>query len=390
MTANNLKHASAEDLRERLFAPNARQSSEFGRRKESGVELPALPSWSERIGLTAFFTARTHAQAVFASSGTRPKLLSLKNFSALRDDFSYALKLMRQEKEILLFAALQWLVIGLAYLMWIQVLDWIPDSVWAEVARAAKEDRDYEGGIADLMLWGWSLLIIATAAYPLAILNASIVASHYLKASNHKSTIASCLRLASKNLGRVWLFMALDAFVTVNAILDRLPKKRGKRTAGEEAAYYAWKIATVGALPSLVAGNGFIDASRESVLLLEGQPVRAIGIRMGYSLLCWIIGVVAYAGAILFFLMFGGPLSGENWLYHFYLLMGAPIFLAVGATSLLRPLFVIAVSKLYTDVIPVHVEVERTVVAEPENQIDWPMLVFAMLFGIMAALYFFS
>lgn len=390
MAANDLNDSTADDLRQRLFAPAVRQAGDFGRRKESKVELPALPHWSERIGLTAFFTARKQAQAVFAASGTKPKLLSLKNLSALGDDLSYAVKLMMREKEILLFAALQWLVIGLAYLMWTQVLDWIPDSVWAEAARASEEDRDYHNGLASLMLWGWSLLVIATAAYPLALLNASIVASHYLRASHHPSTIASCLKLASKNLGRVWLFMAMDGFVTVNAIMDRLPRKRGKRTAVEEAAYYAWKVATVGALPSLVAGNTFVDASRESVLLLEEQPVRTIGIRMGYSLLCWIIGVLAYAGAILFFIQFGGPLGGENGVYHFYLLMGAPIFVAVGATSLLRPLFVIAVSKLYTDVVPVDVEMERTVVAESENAIDWPMLVFAVLFGIAAALYLVS
>ena len=104
MTANDLKHSTADDLRQQLFAPDTRQAGEFGRRKESRVELPALPPWSERIGLSAFFTARTHAQAVFASSGTKPKLLSLNNFSALRDDLSYAVKLMRQEKEISSFS----------------------------------------------------------------------------------------------------------------------------------------------------------------------------------------------------------------------------------------------------------------------------------------------
>ncbi len=248
----------------------------------------------------------------------------------MRQDVAYAVRLMMQEKEILLFAALQWLVIGLAYLMWTQVLDWIPDSVWAEVARASAENRDAPARLASLAIWGWSLLIIATAAYPLALLNAAIVASHYLKSSDQPSTIAACFKLASKNLGQGLALHRDGRLVTANAILDRLPSKRGRRTAGEEAAYYAWKIATVGALPSLVSGKGFVDAANESVWLLEDQPVRTIGIRMGYSLVCWIIGVLAYAGAIVVFIVFGGPLSGENWVYHFYLLMGAPIFVAVG------------------------------------------------------------
>ncbi len=388
LTANDLNDSTADNLRQKLFAPTTRQAGDFGRRKETRIVLPALPSWSERIGLPAFFTARNHAQGVLAASGTKPSVLSLKNFTAMRQDVAYAAKLMTQEKEILLFAALQWVVVGLAYLMWTQVLDWIPDSVWAEVARASAEDRNASADWANLAIWGWSLLIIATAAYPLALLNAAIVASHYLRVSNQPSTIPACLKLASKNLGRVWLFTAMDAFITANAILDRLPRKGRRRTAFEEAAYYAWKIATVGALPSLVSGKGFVEAANESVWLLEDQPVRTIGLRMGYSLVCWIIGVLAYAGAILFFIAFGGPLGGENLVYHFYVLMGAPIFVAVGITSLIRPLFVIAISKLYTDVVPVNVEIEGTVIVHPANEVEWPMLVFAMLLGIVLALYF--
>ena len=390
MTANDLKNSTAEDLRQKLFAPTTREAGDFGRRKETRVVLPALPSWSERIGLPAFFTARNHAQGVLAASNTKPKVLSLKNFTAMRQDVTYAARLMMQEKEILLFAALQWVVVGLAYLMWTQVLDWIPDSVWAEVARASAENRDTPGALASLAIWGWSLLIIATAAYPLALLNAAIVASHYLRSSGQPSTIAACFKLASKNLAKIWLFTAMDGIVTASAILDRLPKKRGRRTALEEAAYYAWKIATVGALPSLVSGKGFVDAANESVWLLEDQPVRTIGIRMGYSLVCWIIGVLAYAGAIVTVMLFGAPLNGENLVYHFYVLMGAPIFIAVGITSLIRPIFVIAIAKIYTDVVPVNVEIEGTVVVQPANEIDWPTLVFAMLLGIVLALYFTS
>jgi hypothetical protein len=133
-----------------------------------------------------------------------------------------------------------------------------------------------------------------------------------------------------------------------------------------------------------------VDAANESVWLLEDQPVRTIGIRMGYSLVCWIIGVLAYAGAIVAVILFGAPLSGENWVYHFYVLMGAPIFIAVGITSLIRPIFVIAIAKIYTDVVPVNVEIEGTVVVQPANEIDWPTLVFAMLLGIVLALYFTS
>jgi hypothetical protein len=388
LSANDVRDSAADELRQRLFAPTKREAGDFGRRKETRVVLPALPTWSERIGLPAFFTARNHAQAVLANSGTKPKLASLKNFAAMRNDIGYALKLMVQEKEILLFAALQWLFIALAYVMWTQVLDWIPDSVWAEAARASAEDGTAAAGWANLAIWGWSILIIATAAYPLALLNASIVAAHYLRSSGQPSTIPACLALASKNLSRVWLFTAMDALITASAILDRLPSKRRRRnTAAKEAAYYAWKIATIGALPSLVSGKTFVDAANESVWLLEDQPVRTIGLRMGYSLMCWIIGILAYAGAFLALITFGSPLGGDNWVYHFYLLMGLPIVVAVGIVSLIRPLFVIAVSKLYTDVTPVNVEFQGTVTVDSGNEIDWPTLAFAILTGITFALY---
>ncbi len=386
LSANHFDDPTADSSSPMLFATGDRGQSEFGHRKESTVVLPPAPPWFERVGLTAFFSTRSQAQTIFAASGTRPRLLSLSHFSLIRQDIAYATKLMMQEKEILLFAALEWLVVGFAYLLWIQAFAWIPNSVWAEAARADDDGRDAISGVMSLALWGWSLLVVATAAYPIALLNAAIVAAHYLRSSNQASTIPACLALASTNLGRVWLFTALDAVVTVNAILDRLPRKRGRRTASEEAFYYAWKIATAGALPSLVAGNDFLMASKESIRLLEEQPVRTIGIRMAYSLLCWIIGVAAYAGAILFLTTFGAQPRAENWLYHFYLLMGAPVFFAVGVTALLRPLFVIVIAKIYTEVIPVNVEAGLTVV-EPEKTVDIPLIVFVMLLCFVLTLY---
>jgi len=71
------------------------------------------------------------------------------------------------------------------------------------------------------------------------------------------------------------------------------------------------------------------------------------------------------------------------------MLMGAPIFFAVGVASLLRPFFVIAISKLYTDVIPVDVEAGPSV-AEDEKVIDIPAIVFVMLLCFLVTFYFAS
>jgi hypothetical protein len=389
LTANKIDDAAPDeltDLSDKLFQARIRQQSDFGRRREGPVVLPPLPSWSERMGLTALFGARSEAQGVFARTGTKPKLLVSSHFSAVREDLVYAVKLMRQEQEILVFAGLQWLVIGLAYLLWIEVIASIPPSVWTEVNRALDDDQDAVTGLAGLALWAWTLLIIITVAYPIALLNASIAAAHYLRASQQTSTIGRCLQLAFGNMGRLWLFTAMDAYVTVNAIIDRMPRKRGRRTALEEATYYAWKVGTAGVLPSLVAGNSFVMAAKESVRLLEDQPVRTIAIRMAYSLLCWIVGVVAYVGTLGYFMAFGAPLSGENMLYHFYVLVGMPVMLAAGVACLLRPVFVVAVTKLYTDVIPVNVEGAPSI-AEAEHVVDLPVIVFVVALGFLVTLY---
>jgi hypothetical protein len=386
LTANKVDEAAPDDIAQKLFSARKHPARDFGRRHEGPVELPPLPSWSERSGLTSFFAARQEAQGIFASTGKKPKLLSSSHFSAVRADLGYAVRLMRQEKEILLFAGLQWVVIGLAYLLWVEVIASIPASVWAEVSHALDDDREAVTNVAGVALWVWTLLIIITAAYPIALLNAAIAAAHYLRASHQTSTIGACLQIAFKNMGRLWLFTAMDGYITVNAIIDRLPRKRGRRTAGEEAAYYAWKVGTAGVLPSLVAGNTFVMAAKESIRLLEDQPVRTIAIRMAYSLLCWIVGVTAYFGTIAYFMMLGAPLTGENWLYHFYVLVGMPIVLAAGVACLLRPLFVVAITKLYTDVIPVDVEGGRSV-AEAESVIDVPVIAFVIALVFLLTLY---
>ena len=52
-----------------------------------------------------------------------------------------ALALVLEEKEILVFSALQWVAIGITYYLWVQFLRWIPPEVWAS------DDRLTELGI---------------------------------------------------------------------------------------------------------------------------------------------------------------------------------------------------------------------------------------------------
>jgi hypothetical protein len=333
----------------------------------------------------ALNVARDEAREIFDKTGAKPKVLSGENFSTFWSELGYASRLILQEKEILFFAALQWAVIGLAYTIWTQILDWIPDQVWEQVSR---DDNEIQFTLLNLVLLGWSFFVVAVASYPISLLNAAMTATHYLRSSGQSSTIARCLSLASKNLGRLWVFTTIDAWITVDAILDRLPRKRNNRTALDELLYYAWKIGTIAVVPALAAGKGYVEAARDSVALLREKPVRAIGIRMGYSLICWIIGIAAYAGSFYYFVAFHDGASTVNAVYNFYLLMAVPIVIAVGVTAVLvRPFYLVMVSKLYTDVVPI--DREATAFAS-DRRFDIPALIFAILLCILLALYFFG
>ena len=226
------------------------------------------------------------------------------------------------------------------------------------------------------------------ASYPIAILNAAMTATHYLRSAGQSSSIAKCFNLAFKHLGRLWVFTTIDAWITVNAILDRLPRKRGRRTAFDELLYYAWKIGTIGVVPALVAGKGYVEAAKDSVSLLRNQPARTIGIRMGYSLICWIIGIAAYVGGAFYLMGSHGSARRANDVYNFYLLMAVPIVLAAGVTAVVvRPFYLVMVSRLYTDVVPIDRDATTLMVGK---KFDVLAVIFAILLCALLAFYFFG
>jgi hypothetical protein len=304
------------------------------------------------------------ARAVIEANGGPGAIRRIGSFFGNLGD---VFRLITQEPEILLFAALQWAVIAAGYLCWVQALDWIPDSVWEEVARAEEQNRDSGFDFINFFLIGWSFAVVAAASFPLAILNAAMVAVHGLRHDGYDSTIVTALRMGFRNIGKQWAFTTADAWITVTAILDRLPKKRGpKRTAMDELLYYAWKLATMGMVPAMVHGRGIIDAAKDSVRMIKGEPGRAIAIRFGYSGLCWILGILTYAGSIAFFSLYGHDIEGaKNEIFNFYFLMAVPICISVGVIMVLvRPFFLLMVAKLYTEVINPKVSFDPQIMAE--------------------------
>lgn len=259
----------------------------------------------------------------------------------------HALRLIVEEKEILLFSILQWVAIAIGYYFWVQIIEWIPMEVWESDSKI----YDIPANLAVLL---WSLVCVAAVAYPISILTAAMGAAHFLRRQGQQSTIAACLKAALPNSRRLWAFHSADAWITVDMIVERLPKRDRVLSAAEralkEALYYAWKVGTIAVPPALLAGKGLIEAGKESIELVKSKPLDVVRLRGGYSAMCWVIGVAAYVSSIIFFCTSPDLFNSDHEMFTFYLWMGIPILIAVGVIKLfVRPIYVIASCELYAE-----------------------------------------
>ncbi|WP_223787466.1 hypothetical protein [Marinicella meishanensis] len=301
----------------------------------------------------------------------------------------HALSLGFKEKEIFVFGLLQWAAIGLGYLLWVQMLDWIPESVW----RSAAESDS--GSIADLVLWLWSFVCVGVVAYPIGILSGCMGAAHFLHRQGQPSSIAACLQMVMPQSWPLWSFHWIDGWITVKRILDRLPKKDDKRTTAQKAAaealYYAWKLGTAGVLPNLVTGHGLIRSGKNSVLFVKDNFKEVAKLRTGYSALCWVVGILAYIGTLFLFMSVdivpeGGEIYGH--VYTFYLWAAVPILVATAVIMLLlRPIYILALCELYSE----YVDREEIPVDLPDNPAKGTsaLVAFACLCLILGVVYLF-
>ena len=264
----------------------------------------------------------------------------------------FSVRLILLEKELITFAVLQWACIALGYYLWIQMIGWIPEAAWE---RASHSNHATPG---DLILFLWSFVCVGLVAFPLGILSGCMGAVHFLNRQGKESTIDDCLKMVLPRAWPLWIFHWIDGWWTVQRILDRLPKKNDRRTSAQkalsEALYYAWKIGTIGILPALVTGRGLIDAGKRSIGLVRHKIKDVLILRAGYSSLCWIVGLAAYAGAIFFFVAFpqlvNWKLGVAGQMYTIYFWLAVPILIATGVVMLfLRPIFVISAFDIYAD-----------------------------------------
>jgi hypothetical protein len=294
---------------------------------------------------------------VTAHGGERPSFgEGLAGFWA-RAKFS--LKLIFLEKELITFSLLQWACIAAGYYLWLQMIGWIPEAAWERAANSRSAT------LGDFILFCWAIVCVGLVAFPLGILSGCMGAVHFLNRQGKESTIGACLKMVIPRAWPLWIFHWIDGWWTVRRILDRLPKKNDRRSpiekAMSEALYYAWKVATIGILPGLVTGRGLVDSGKRSLDLVATRFKDVALLRAGYSALCWVVGIAAYAGCIYFFIAFPqlvdfkAPVASQ--IYVFYFWVGIPMLAAVGAVMMfLRPIYVISSCDIYADYVTARQE----------------------------------
>ncbi len=304
----------------------------------------------------------------FIKKEEKPKAL-IENFTSRIGD---ALLLGLKEKEIFFFGLFQFLSVMVGYVLWLQVLNWVPQEFWDSIQSCRDGGGDDCGeGLVSILLSLWGAVIIPIVAFPVGILSCSIGTTHFLHSRKEESTFLKCLNASFSNAWPIWKFHAIDGFITVNQIIGRLPKENDHRTpaqiALQEAIYYAWKVGTAGMIPSLIIGNGLIDSGKNSVKFVKKKYYEIGSLRAAYSSLCWITGVLAYIGGILLSVGLEEQLStssGGLMIGAFYTFMIIPIGLAsMIVIVILRPIYILAMCDLYSD----FLEEENEHVELPNN-----------------------
>jgi hypothetical protein len=288
---------------------------------------------------------------------------NLKDFTS---KIGYAISLGFKEKEIFLFGIMQWVFVLLAYVLWLQMLSWIPQPVWDNIGQCIDSGQENCTVLADipLVLWGWFCILLA--AFPIGIFSSAMGSAHFLHKQKKESTTIKCLQASLSNSWATWSFHFIDAWITVRQIISRLPAEdehetpiqreaRLLRQAKEEALYYAWKVGTAGVLPSMVLGNNLLTSGKNSIKFVKAKFADILKLRAAYSSICWVVGITAYIGAIiLMFLMGDGVYANSGYLdiVKIYQYMIIPIGVATMVVVIfLRPIYILTLCNLYSDYI---------------------------------------
>ena len=316
------------------------------------------------------------------SSITRPN--ASQSVESFFSRIGKAFQLILKEPEIILFSLLQALAICMAYLLWVQMLDWIPEEVWKST-----ENSD-DGSVVDIVLIAWSFVCVGLAALPIGFFTACMGAVHILNSHGRESTILRCFKFVFPKIWPIWIFSWVDGWITIKRIVDRLPgdnKKTPTQKAIAEAMYYAWKVGTIGVIPGLVTSKNTWQACKNSFGFLKRKTIDILLIRGGYSAVSWIVGILAYIGAV--FTMMALDINREeiySKIYVIYFYMAFPIFIAVGFLHIfIRPFYILSLFDLYSDYM---IETKQKIVA-PQRRVLAQTAIWAFTFLIILVIFVF-
>lgn len=289
--------------------------------------------------------------------------------AALAGRAKRALQTIRHEPEILLFAVMQWAVVAVGYAAWFQILKMMP----SEPTLVSPDPGSMIAATVLAVVIGalWSVGIVILFALPVGLLSAAMGTAHILRRMGQPSTLARCLTVACAQLRPLWTYHAFDGWVTVNAVLDRFPKRNGNRSSFEaltrELLYFAWKLGCAGVLPAMICGHGVIESGRRSIAFVKARLVELAALRAGYAVICWAVGAAAYVAS--FMVVFNYPHVIPTWMMSgsgidmVVKLTGVPMMTALAIVLVvLQPIYILSVCDLYAD----HLDAQGETVVLPE------------------------
>lgn len=149
----------------------------------------------------------------------------------------------------------------------------------------------------------------------------------------------------------------MDGLITVRQIISRFPSKNDHRTpaqiAAEEAAYYAWKVGSAGMLPNIVLGNGLVLSAKNSLKFLKANVGEILKLRMAYSAICWVLGILACIGGGILLAFMGDALyttAGVHSSGEIYLFFIIPVGIALSVVMvILRPIYILSLCDMYSE-----------------------------------------
>lgn len=320
-------------------------------------------------------------EQIYKEGFIKEKPKKMKSVKWFWNRTKFAVKFILQEKEVLFFAFLQWLVVIWVYYLWVQMLWWIPEEVW----ESAKESDS--GSIVDLILIVWSFLCVGIATFPIGILSWCMWVSYILKKTIGSSDIGSCFKMVLPNAWKIWLFSWIDWWITVNRIFDRIPSKDDRQSATskalEEALYYAWKVGTLPILPALSTGRSIWSAIKDSFELLKMNTKTIILTRTGYSIFCWIVWVWSYILWVLWLLSV--PSLLWNTVFSIYMIIGIPLGISLWIVILvLRPIYIITSFAIYENYLAIK---KQKIVIEKSEKGTNILILFLVFIGVISLLY---